>query len=620
MTLLEHDLAAGTSRRVDELLNRLFPSRQMDRVLLVNPPDADASLFRIGTAKRGRYTNYPPYGLMVIAANLRQMGVTTDILNLNHEVLGQAIAADSEFEFDTVWRRRLRAKIDEFQPDLVGVTCMFTMTHEAFKQVCLQVADREIPLAVGGVHVTNDLERVLSDVGVIDIAFTHEGDRAVRNFVQAVRGERDSSASGQVVLIDREADGNAGRHRLNSPAQPTAEEMNVMPAHDLVDFPAYSQAGKIGSFYFLKPKHSVFATSLSNRGCRAQCTFCSVRNFNGAGVRARSIDSVIEELKCLRFDHGVDHIMWLDDDLCYDSKRAIRLFDAMVRNKLDLTWDATNGVLAASCTDDLVAAAAESGCIALNIGMESGNAEILKAVKKPANVDVLLRAAEVLRRYEQIHASVFLMLGFPNETMSMIWDTMRVAREMDLDWYRISQLQPLPNTPIYDAMLAQGLIRSTDSSEVRYKAGAYGKQNELEEADDLSQLGFQEAFSVGGDEVPGAEQLTDIWFFMNYHLNFDRLFHERRPAKIEQLHRLLSNLSDVVAPEHGFALYFLGYLQYKVTGHITPSVIQRLEQRLQDSSYWNDRFRAFGLSVEDLRRQTFPKESAWARPAGKRAA
>ena len=269
MTLLEHDLAAGTSRRGDELLNRLFPSRQMDRVLLVNPPDADASLFRIGTAKRGRYTNYPPYGLMVIAANLRQMGVTTDILNLNHEVLGQAMAADSEFEFDTVWRRRLRGKIDDFQPDLVGVTCMLTMTHEAFKQVCLQVADREIPLAVGGVHVTNDLERVLSDVGVIDIAFTHEGDRAVRNFVQAVRGERDSSASGQVVLIDREADGNAGRHRLNSPAQPTAEEMNVMPAHDLVDFPAYSQAGKIGSFYFLKPKHSVFATSLPNRCFRA---------------------------------------------------------------------------------------------------------------------------------------------------------------------------------------------------------------------------------------------------------------------------------------------------------------------------------------------------------------
>ena len=64
-------------------------------------------------------------------------------------------------------------------------------------------------------------------------------------------------------------------------------------------------------FFAFKRKIS---TILSNRGCRAQCTFCSVRNFNGVGVRRRTIDSVIEELKILKFEHGIDHIMWLDDD------------------------------------------------------------------------------------------------------------------------------------------------------------------------------------------------------------------------------------------------------------------------------------------------------------------
>ena len=33
---------------------------------------------------------------------------------------------------------------------------------------------------------------------------------------------------------------------------------------------------------------------------------------------------------------------------------------------------------------------------------------------------------------------------------------------MDLDWYRIKPLQPLPSTPIYQTMIAQGLIDDTD--------------------------------------------------------------------------------------------------------------------------------------------------------------
>jgi len=50
-------------------------------------------------------------------------------------------------------------------------------------------------------------------------------------------------------------------------------------------------------------------------------------------------------------------------------------------------------------------------------------------------------------------ASVYLMIGFPGETMGMIKDTINVSLEMDLDWYRVKPLQPLPNTPISGRVL-----------------------------------------------------------------------------------------------------------------------------------------------------------------------
>ena len=65
--------------------------------------------------------------------------------------------------------------------------------------------------------------------------------------------------------------------------------------------------------------------------------------------------------------------------------------------------------------------------------MESGNPEILKKIRKPGTVKNFIKAAEVCRQYEEIVTSVFLIIGFPNENMSKILDTIAVAKEMDLD-------------------------------------------------------------------------------------------------------------------------------------------------------------------------------------------
>lgn len=583
---------------VEACLARLFPARNVQRILLVTPPDSEASTFRYDTAQRLRYPNYPPYGLAVLAQKLRAIGIEVKIANLNHEVLKQCClsASEGEFEFDRAWQTKLDGELRDFNPDLIGVTCMFTMTHGSLKKVCDRVKAAGFPVAIGGVHVNNDVERVLDDIPAVDIAFLNEGDIAVQRLVQAINRKGAIDEIGQVILVD-----GAVRHRIRRDCKPAAEDIDVIPAYDLLPMHETSNYGTVGAFYFFKPKGTRFATVLSNRGCRAQCTFCSVRTFNGVGVRQRSVKSVVDELEILKNEYGIGHVMWLDDDLLKDHRRAISLFNEMVRRKLDLTWDATNGLIAHSCEHDVVAAAAESGCIAVNIGMESGNPKILRDIKKPGRIDNFIKAAEVFRKFEKIHVSVLLMVGFPGETMGMVQDTINVARQMDLDWHRIAQLQPLPNTPIYDSMVAQGLIQPVGSNNVRFTGGAFGKQVEIEQGRQMATPNFEDAFrQIQLDQVPTADQLIDVWFYMNYHLNFHRLFTEDRPVKIQQQFRNLRALSDVISPENGFALYFLGYLQSKMYGKIDPDIIQRLEHRIATSLYWKDRLYAFGLSIDDL--------------------
>lgn len=596
-------------RAVDAALTSIFPQRAIRRVLLVTPPDADAEIFRYDTARRGRYTNYPPYGLGVLAQCLRGVEIDVRLLNLNHVVLKrvQATRTPEEFDHTATWTAALDAAIAEYKPDFIGITCMFTMTHASLKQVCARAAASGIPVGIGGVHVTNDVERVLDDIPEARFAFLREGDHAIVRFANAVNRKGRVEDLGQVI-INLPANENAApvRHRVLAECIPTGDDISLIPAFDLMDVPEYAHQGTIGAFYCFKPKDTVFATVLSNRGCRAQCTFCSVRTFNGKGVRQRDHINVVDEIEKLVNEYGVGHFMWLDDDLLKDERRALAMFNEMVRRKINVTWDATNGLIAASCTEELVAAMAESGCIAVNIGMESGNPDILRQVKKPGTIKNFLAAAEIFRKYEQIHTSVLLIVGFPGETLAMVQDTINVARAMDCDWYRISQLQPLPNTPIYDAMVAQGLIQDVGSRETRFMGGSFGKQTEMEQGLRMAELGFREAFAaIPLDTVPPKERLTDIWFYMNYHLNFHRLFSETRPVKIAQQMLNLRALSEVISPENGFALYFQGVLEHRQTGRISPDIVARLRKRLQTSPYWADRFAAFGLDVADLETADF---------------
>ena len=612
------DLVFSKTHENEEIfkyIDLIFPLRRVRNILFVIPPDADSSMFNYSTAKRKRYWNFPPYGIGVLASHLRLINIKCEIVNLNNLILkkSQESSSEQEFNFNQCLKTELEDKILKFKPDLIGLSCMFSQTHKSTIKVVELIKETapSIALGLGGVHVTNCLadlktaKRFIEDFINIDVFFTYEAELSLRNFVLAVNGKSNLEEIGQIIL-------NRGGKLLSVDRRllPSEEDLNIIPAFDLMEINDLSRNGAIGSFYsHLKPG-TLLATSLVNRGCRAQCTFCSVRNFNGVGVRSRSIKSVIDEIKILKYEYGINHIMWLDDDFLKGSERALKLFNEIIQQGLGITWDCSNGVIASSCTEEIIAAAAASGCIGLNIGMESGNSKILRDIKKPGNPDTFLRAAEVIRRYETINARVFLMLGFPGESYDMIYDTIELSRQMNLDWYNVTILQPLPNTPIFDAMLEQGYldVTSIDFGDIRYNSGGYGKHRKKAEVDsDLLASDFKDAFN-GKDmnKIPTRSELDHIWAYMNYHLNFRPIFFEKRPTKLLQKLQYVTNISDVIAPENAIAMYFQGYLQFKVNGVVDPTLIGDLQERLKRSPYWVARFDDFRLDPDNLSTLNFP--------------
>ncbi|MBI4063326.1 MAG: radical SAM protein [Elusimicrobia bacterium] len=583
----------------------------------MHPPDTTKASFDFEVGKRGGYYNFPPYGLGVLAQKVAEAGMEAKITGLHNHVLMKCRECKypEAFDYDKIWKSKLHEDISEFQPDLVAVTCLFTMTYEPFKEVCREIKNAKpawlddcdsIPVAVGGVHVTQYLDTVLNDLPEAEFAFFNESEIAFVKFVGIVNGDPVEGLA-QTAF-------NAPNEKLlfRESSKPGDADVNVIPRFDLIAVSKYTDNGRVGSFTWTAKPGAVVASVLTNRGCRAACTFCNVRNFNGIGVRGRSVESVLEELHILKEEHGVGHITWLDDDLLNNEKRAIQLFNEMVRKNFNFSWDAMNGVIAFSCKDEVIAAAAESGCKAVNIGVESGNGEIQNQIKKPGTSKTFLQAAQVFRKYDSINARLFLMLGFPGETHRMIADTITLALEMNLDWHSITILQPWLTTPIYETMAEQGLIEEKQKKlEGRYSAGPFGQQRSVESNDPLLLENFRSYFRPENiDRVPPKDKLLEIWFFMNYYLNFHRLFWETRKHKLEQQLRNLDNICTIVAPGNGFAVYFRSFLQHRLFSRIDSEVILDMEKVYKTSKFWPEVFEGLGLHLDHVRSNNFPDRSA----------
>ena len=196
------------------------------------------------------------------------------------------------------------------------------------------------------------------------------------------------------------------------------------------------------------------------------------------------------------------------------------------------------------------------------------------------------------------------MLGFPRESLGMIFDTIHLAEQMNLDWNNIAILQPWKATPIYDTMIEEGLLdeegkqKTGDNKFAPYNLGPYSRQRAIESGRIPSTDNYEEIMAgLSVDQKPDPMYLDDIWFYMNYRINFYRLFRETRRTKLEQGLKWLKYLHNLSAPDNAFIMYFYGLVQYKISGRIDDSLIDKLDKRLKVSRYWRERLEIFGLSI-----------------------
>lgn len=334
----------------------------------------------------------------------------------------------------TTHEEEFQKVIDSFSPDIIAVSSM-TSTFD-FAMSLIRKVSYSAKVLAGGVHATIAVDDCLAQKE-IDIACIGEADDVLPELCDLMAAGKDYT---NVKSMCFRMPG--GRIKKN-PLAPRVD-LNKLPCPDwsLFDerhlFRPFEGDIYKGSFY------------VQSRGCPQHCTYCinptvaKMTQGEKGYFRVQKPSVTIAHITELREKHGATWFKIADDSfLLPPVEHLLELADGF--KPLGIKFGCS--VMPNTITEEKVGIAKEMGCVAMSVGVESGNADIRKMIKRNYNDEQLIKNLKMIQDYG-IKLSTFNIIGFPGETRENVFETIELNRRIGTSTCNVYILFPYPGTPI----------------------------------------------------------------------------------------------------------------------------------------------------------------------------
>lgn len=203
--------------------------------------------------------------------------------------------------------------------------------------------------------------------------------------------------------------------------------------------------------YLHDKKYMDFGYIISGVGCNKDCIFCAARKLCNKKIKFRRIVTIAEEIIEAQNNQNVKHFYFVDDTFTMSKKRTLQLCEMLADlghydySELTYTCDTRLDKLDRARLNALIV----SGCKRLKVGIESGSDKILNSINKGLNTKQICEKIKMIKDY-RIDLTVYLMIGFPDETDNDVQATIDLAKWIEADYYSLSVVTPYPGTKLWD--------------------------------------------------------------------------------------------------------------------------------------------------------------------------
>ncbi len=498
------------------------------KILFLNPPDPTL----VEDVNNQGYAYFePPIGLLYVYSylkNTKKYDVFFVDLNIEMKFISKKSLKDT-----------IKDLINYYKPDLVAVSALYYTSRDIFHKIAKEIkeSDANIKVVLGGHYPTHITNLALQDEN-IDYAIISEGELGTADLIDALNGySKIEDVEGIAFMKD-------GKLVKNDRKTFWKEFKNSkrLPWED-VKMEYYFKEGKSFLYRIFNKGEIKLGSMTATRGCPNRCTFCSSSKFFKSIWRFREIDSIIEEIKFLKDNYGINMIVFNDENMTVYKDWFIKLMDEM--KKLNIRWMVGGGLSARTINnEEVIKKMYESGIAAFNIAIESGNEETLKKVKKPLTLPEVENVVKLIRKHGNGFIVGFFIVGFPFETKKEFIETLEFGGKLDLDWRSYYCFQPFPGTELYDYCIENKLTAE------------YG-------ADDCKDYEFHSAAEIKYIDYT-KEELNKLNYLYNIKYNFleNRNLVAGTDESLKQAERDFNYVLEI-APKHFFVYFCLAEIMKK---------------------------------------------------------
>ncbi len=330
----------------------------------------------------------------------------------------------------------------EYNPDIIGIHCL-TAFYKQTVDICRSLKQAGFKVLIGGVHPTFMPYTTLKDSGA-DFVVCGEGEIPLLRLCENNLNHKNIQGVYDLESLKDDDTQIDGTPVLKAE---TVKDLDTIPMPDWLQLPPAS---------YPHSPHAVIARGnpigivMTSRGCPSRCTFCSSNNFY-KGIRQRSIENVIEEVK-FQIEHlGIQELQFTDDNLTLRREYIINLCNALLENNIKIDWSTPNGVRADKVDKEVLTLMKKSGCYLIDFGIESANNQILKNIRKGETIEQIDMAINLAHEAGMITQGNFIF-GLPGETKETIKETIDYAVNSKLDRAGFFALRLLPGSDLSKQM------------------------------------------------------------------------------------------------------------------------------------------------------------------------
>ena len=439
------------------------------RLLLINVPNSQvlSAAPNAMASKSHAYNTFSlPLSMLYLYDAVKHL-CNVDILDLNIYKPIDIDSCDPLFYIDIITQ-----KLKSFKPAYVGISALTSYGMKDILQIAKTVKkdNENITIVIGGMHATLYYKEIIDNCRLIDIVVVGEGEDALRKIIE---GEKLSKIQS---IAFRDMSGNY----CYNPRTTYIENLDNwdFKSYDKFNLEDY-QPYDIDNWYDPRKLGIKNPTSiLTSRSCPNKCNFCSMSKVMGLKCRMKSAQKTYAAIEYLYSCKDVNYFHIQDDNFTLNKRRVIEICNLIVKNRLRIYMDTPNGVMVSTLDEEVIDALYQAGLIKINLAIESGSEFIRNnVIKKRLSLDQLFKAVAAIRKYPEIYISSFFIVGFPEETLQTLEDTVNLIKELDIDKITLNKLAPLPGTNLFAQCIRDKLFTKEFNPDTAWENADYSSMS-----------------------------------------------------------------------------------------------------------------------------------------------